>query len=710
MNTFTLAIGAEVWLAVGVLALGGFVCIVVAALKCYRKVPQGKALIKTGQGGAKVAFDKGLYVIPVLHRMEIMDISVKRVEIDRKGKNGLICKDNMRADIKVAFFVRVNKTKEDVLSVAQMIGVSRASDQEALVELFDAKFSEALKTVGKQFDFEDLYTKRLEFKEQIIEIIGTDLNGYNLEDAAIDDLEQTPKEMLNPDNILDVQGLEKIALITREKKVNINEQEKEEEKQITRQNVDAREKILDMEKELADAEENQKKDIASIQARTHAEAEVVRQEEKLKEENARISTQEQVSIAEENMQRQIIVAEKNKQRTDAIETERVEKDRQLEITERERVVTLADIEKEKAVEVERKNIQEVIRERVHVERNVVEEEEKIKDTKEFATADREKQVTMTLAEKDAQDLLIRQVRAAEASKEASELKAQEMMVVEAGKAEAEKKAAELNAEQYLIVETRRAEAEKQAAALLAEKTVIDAEAREIAAQKDSSAKKALAEGVAAEEAASGLAEANVKTAMASAVLKEGSAEADVMEKKFHAEAKGIEEKAEAMKLLDGVGKEHEEFKLRLNKNKEVELAGIQIQAEIAAAQAEVLKEGLKSANIDIVGGESMFFDKMLKSITTGKTVDGMVKSSDVLTDVKNTFFDGSGDFKEKLQGFIDKFGVSSEDIKNLTAAVLLNKLAGNVKGEDKNIIESLIGTVKSLGIGDKSLEELLGNK
>ena len=679
-----------------------------AAMRLYRKVPQGKALIKTGFGGAKVAFDNGLFVIPIAHRMEIMDISVKRVEIERKGKNGLICQDNMRADIKVAFFVRVNKTPEDVLSVAQMIGVARASDQEALVELFDAKFSEALKTVGKQFDFEDLYTKRLEFKEQIIEIIGTDLNGYSLEDAAIDDLEQTSKDMLNPDNILDVQGLEKIALITREKKVNINEQEKEEEKQITRQNVDAREKILDMEKELAEAEENQKKDIAAIEARTHAEAEVIRQEEKLKEENARIVTQEQVSVAEENMQRQIIVAEKNKQRTDAIETERVEKDRQLEVTERERVVTLADIEKEKAVEVERKNIQEVIRERVHVERNVVEEEEKIKDTKEFATADREKQVAMTLAEKDAQDLLIRQVRAAEAAKDAAEIRAQEMMLTQAGKAEAEKKAAELKAEEFLVVETRKAEAEKQAAVLLAEKTVTDAEAREVAAQKDSTAKKALAEGVSAEEAASGLAEANVKTAMADAILKEGAAEADVMQKKFHSEAQGIEEKAEAMKKLDGVGKEHEEFKLRLNKDKEVELAGIQIQAEIAAAQAEVLKEGLKSANIDIVGGESMFFDKMLKSITTGKTIDGMVENSDVLTDVKNTFFDGSGDFKEKLQGFIDKFGVSTEDLKNLTTAVLLNKISNKVDGEDKGIIESMIGTVKSLGIGDKTVDQLLG--
>ncbi|NQZ57488.1 MAG: flotillin family protein, partial [Lentisphaeraceae bacterium] len=668
-----------------------FFAVLFGAVRCYKKVPQGKALIKTGLGGAKVVFDKGLVILPIIHRTEIMDISVKRIEIERKGSTGLNCKDNMRADIKVVFFVRVNKTAQDVLSVAQMIGTNRASDQEALVELFDAKFSEALKTVGKNFDFEELYTQRQKFKDQIIEVIGTDLNGYSLEDAAIDDLEQTPKNLLNPDNVLDVMGLEKIALITRERKVRINEQEREEEKQITRQNVEAREVILDMEKELAEAEENQKKDISQIQSRTHSEAEIVKQQERLKSEEARISTEEQLAIAEENKQRQVIVAERNKQRTDAIETERVEKDKQLEITERERVVTLADIEKEKAVEVERKNIQEVIRERVHVERNVVEEEEKIKDTKEFATADRDKQVAMTMAEKDAQETLIRQVQAAEAdkqaaeikadelmiqrsgeaeaSKKAAELKAEELLIVETRKAEAEKQAAELRAEEYLVVETKKAEANKQAAVLkaeegviteskaaqaakdaselYAEKTVIDATARETAAQKESIAKKVLAEGTSAEQAATGLAEANVKSAMAAAKLKDGTAEAEVMEKKLHAEAKGIEEKAEAMKLLDGVGREHEEFKLRLNKNKEVELASIQIQAEIATAQAEVLKEGLKSAKIDIVGGESMFFDKMLSSITTAKTVDQLVTNSEVLTDVKNTFFDGSGNFKDK---------------------------------------------------------------
>ena len=48
----------------------------------------------------------------------------------------------------------------------------------------------------------------------------------------------------------------------------------------------------------------------------------------------------------------------------------MEKDRLLELTERERRGwDLADIEKEKVIEVEKRNIQEVIRERVAVERS-----------------------------------------------------------------------------------------------------------------------------------------------------------------------------------------------------------------------------------------------------------------------------------------------------------------------------------------------------
>ena len=81
----------------------------------YRKVPQGKVLVRNGMGGSKVSFS-GMLVLPILHKIEIMDISVKRVEIERTEKDGLVCMDNLRADIKVAFFVRSEEHTSELQS------------------------------------------------------------------------------------------------------------------------------------------------------------------------------------------------------------------------------------------------------------------------------------------------------------------------------------------------------------------------------------------------------------------------------------------------------------------------------------------------------------------------------------------------------------------------------------------------------------------
>ena len=172
------SLASSMGIIIGVTIAVVIVIILVMLAKFYKKAIQGEALVKTGVGGTKVSFT-GMMVWPVIHRLERMDISLKTINIERMGKDGLICRDNMRADIKVAFFVRVNQMRDDVVRVAQSVGCERASNPEALNELFEAKFSEALKTVGKQFDFVDLYNKRDEFRQEILNLIGRDLNGYN---------------------------------------------------------------------------------------------------------------------------------------------------------------------------------------------------------------------------------------------------------------------------------------------------------------------------------------------------------------------------------------------------------------------------------------------------------------------------------------------------------------------------------------------------
>jgi uncharacterized membrane protein YqiK len=634
----------------------------------FRKVKKGTAILVTGVGGTRVAFD-GIMVYPILHRREEMDISLKRIEIKRTANNGLICKDNIRADIEVAFFVRVNNEKQDVLKVAQAIGCERASSEPEIRTLFDAKFSEALKTVGKRFDFIELYQERDTFRDEIIKVIGTDLNGFVLDDCAIDYLEQTPMTSLDPDNILDAEGIKKITDLTADQAKLSNSILREKERVIKKQDVEAREAILELERQQEEAEAKQQREVLSVQAREEAEAKKIQQEEFLKSERARITTEEEVEIATENKEREVLVALRNKERTDAVETERVKRDQELESIERERVTILKDIEKEKAVEIEKKNIQDVIRERVTVEKSVVEEQQKILDTEAFAGADREKQVAVTLAEKAAEEALIRKIKEAEAAKQAAELKADQ--------------------ELYEVV--RLAEAEKQAAELKAEEVVISAEAEQAASEKLSVAKKTLAEGIIAETAAPGV------------------GEADVIEAKANAEAKGINAKADAMKKFNEAGQDHEEFKLELEKDKAVELAEIDVRRAIAAKHSEILSEALKSAKIDIVGGETEFFDRITQAITQGKAVDRLVDNSATLTDVKETFFNGDPEyFKSQLDAWIQDFGVSSEDLKNFSVAALLTRLGSET--EDSSVqekIAGLLGAAKRFGIADEKAGKVL---
>ncbi|WP_225640313.1 flotillin family protein [Streptomyces werraensis] len=650
--------------------------------KLFRKVEQGKALIVSKLRKVDVTFT-GSVVLPVLHKAEVMDISVKTIEITRAGKEGLICRDNIRADIRITFFVKVNKTVEDVIKVAQAVGTARASDRNTLQELFHAKFSEALKTVGKQMDFTDLYTKREELRYRIIEVIGVDLNGYHLEDAAIDYLEQTPLTQLDPGNVLDAQGIRKITELTAVEHVRTNEAQRNEEKEITRQDVDAREAILELERRQADAEIKQKREIETVRAREEAETARVVEEERLRAQSAFLRTEEQLGVQRENQAREVAVAAKNRERVIAVESERIEKDRLLEVIARERETQLTRIAAEKEVEAEKREIAEVIRERVAVDRTVAEQEESIKKLRAVEEAERRRQAVIIAAEAEAQEKLVKDIKAAEAAEQAAAHRAAEELTL--------------------------------------------AEARLKTADLDAKAKLRLAEGVRAESAAEGLAAVQVRDKEAEVIEKAGRAEAEVTEArlraeaegarakavaeaeaisgKLRAEAAGLTEKAAAMAALDEASRAHEEYRLRLEAEKDVRLAGLDVQRQVAEAQATVLATGLENADINIVGGDSVFFDRLVSSISLGKSVDGFVRHSETAQALAGPWLDGSASFTDDLSRMLGS--VSASDVQNLTVSALLMKLMKQ-GGENTGQFKQLLDKAGELGLADTPLAVLNG--
>ncbi|KUN65263.1 MULTISPECIES: hypothetical protein [Streptomyces] len=685
MNATTLGIGV----LVAVCLLATFV---VSLL--FRKVEQGKALIVSKLRRVDVTFT-GQVVLPVLHKAEVMDISVKAIEITRAGKDGLICKDNIRADIRISFFVKVNKTVEDVVKVAQAVGTARASDQKTLQELFHAKFSEALKTVGKQLDFTDLYTKREELRYRIIEVIGVDLNGYHLEDAAIDYLEQTPLTQLDPANVLDAQGIRKITELTAVEHVRTNEAQRTEEKEITRQNVDAREAILELERRQADAEIKQRREIETVRAREEAETARVVEEERLRAQGAFLRTEEELGIQRENQAREIAVAAKNRERVIAVESERVEKDRMLEVIARERETQLTRISAEKEVEAEKREIAEVIRERVSVDRTVAEQEEAVKTLRAVEEAERERQAVVIAAEAEAQEKLVKDIKAAEAAEQAAVHRAAQELTL----AEARLKSADLDAQAKLrLAEGVQAEAAAQGLAAVQVRDK-EAEVLEKAGRAEAEATQARLRAEAEGSRAKALAEAEGSRARA-------LAEAEGIGEKLKAEAAGLTEKAAAMAALDDASRGHEEYRLRLAAEKDVRLAGLEVQRQIAEAQATVLATGLENADIDIVGGDSVFFDRLVAAIGLGKSVDGFVRHSDTAQALARPWLDGSSGFTDDLARVLGS--VSTADVQNLTVSALLMKLM-KTGGADAGQLQRLLDKAGELGLSDTSLAALDGH-
>jgi uncharacterized membrane protein YqiK len=712
----------EKQMVIALIGIGGLVLfgILILIARTWRQVDQGRAMIVNKMGTEPKVTFTGAIVLPIINKAEVMDLSVKTIDVARRGKEGLICADNIRADIKVTFFVRVNKTIDDVLRVAQSIGCIRASQQTTLEELFQAKFSEALKTVGKQMEFEQLYTQRDVFKDRIISVIGKDLNGYVLDDAAIDYLEQTPIDVLDPHNVLDALGIKKITDITTRANIDTNELKQREKMEIGKQNLTSQEAIYRFEQQQSEAEAKKNKEIAVATAREENEANRFRLDEEKRTHVERQRAEEAVQMAEQAKLRAVQVSEQGRIREVEVEKVRVAKAHDLEEVIRKREVDLGSIDMNKAVEAEKRAIADIIRARVAVDKTVAVEEEAIKDLRVNSEAHRLKNSTVVAAEAAAQEVFIKDIKKAEAEQQVAQAHAKRQLILAEAAMEASDKEARAairrsegtQAEHAApgLAQVRVKEADAVAMEKLGMTEARVREAQVAVSDKEGTViaenvkRKAFAEAAGREAEAAAIEKTGIATAigkreqlLAEVTAKE--AEAGAIEKRMLAEAKGLAEKAQAMKQLEGNAREHEEFRLRLENERQIALESLKARVTMTEQQAKVMAAAMGKADIKIVGGDGQFFDRFVKAVSLGNSIDGVVGSSEVVQNVLGDRLGGNGPLLiEDIKDMVRSAAGSSDSIKNLTIAAVLGQLLVGADEGKRGALQALLDKARALGI------------
>ncbi|WP_371710945.1 flotillin family protein [Novosphingobium sp. BW1] len=402
-------------IVVALMAIG----IVMARL--YKRASKEIAFVRTGVGGERVVMNGGALVLPVFHETMPVNMNTVRLAVERKNGDALITLDRLRIDVKAEFYVRVRPDAGAIAMAAQTLG-ARTMHPEALKDLVEGKFVDALRSVAAGMSMNQLHEQRADFVQKVQQVSSSDLamNGLELESVSLTGLDQTSIEHFNANNAFDAEGLTKLTEQIELRKKTRNDIEQDTRVQMESKNLEADRQSLTIQRDNEFARLEQEREVEMRRAEQMAE--IAREQAKRTRESdeARIEAKQQVDGRQIEADRTIQEA----QIAQAQAVELARQEQQIAIQNKSREESQA---KSQADEARAK---------------AVAAEEQVTTSRETEVAERLKRIELIEAAKEAERQAIAIKVEAEAEKEAAFNRAEAVRREAEGEAEAEKLKAE----------------------------------------------------------------------------------------------------------------------------------------------------------------------------------------------------------------------------------------------------------------------------
>ena len=293
--------------------LFGFVALVVAAVivvsflnRFYRKSSRDVAIIRTGFGGQKILISGGCLALPILHKVDEINLRTIRIEVLRIAEKSLITEDRMRVDAELEFYVRVLPSVEGVATAAQSLG-SKAFNTEGIRNLLEGRFIDAVQAVAASLTMDQIHERRSQFVAEISALLKDNLaeNGVALSSVSLTRLDQTAFSSLDENNAFNSVGMRRLAeiiAVNRKKRVQI---EAEADIAVRHTQLDATKQRLMLSQQEEEAQIRQRLEVEKIKAQSESEGAEAREVAQAASESARINREQEIRLREIQKQREL---------------------------------------------------------------------------------------------------------------------------------------------------------------------------------------------------------------------------------------------------------------------------------------------------------------------------------------------------------------------------------------------------------------------
>ena len=413
-NLITIAIWAGSILAV-------LVIFALTITRLYRRATKEVGFVRTGFGGERVVMNGGALVLPVLHETMPVNMNTVRLAVERKNADALITLDRLRIDVKAEFYVRVRPDAGAIAMAAQTLGL-RTMQPEALKDLVEGKFVDALRSVAAGMTMNQLHEQRADFVQKVQQVSSSDLamNGLELESVSLTGLDQTSIEHFNANNAFDAEGLTKLTEQIELRKKARNDIEQDTRVQIETKNLEADKRSFEISRDNEFARLEQEREVEVRRAAQASEVAREQAERTREADGARIEAKRLIDA-------QQIEADR------AVEEARIAQKQALDIARQEQQIAVQNKSREES---------QAKAEADAARAKAVSAEEGVLTARDTEVANREKQIELIEASKSAERDAIRVRVEAEAEKDAASNRAAAARLDAEGQAEAEKLRAE----------------------------------------------------------------------------------------------------------------------------------------------------------------------------------------------------------------------------------------------------------------------------
>lgn len=389
--------------------------------RLYRRASKEIAFVRTGFGGEKVVMNGGALVLPVLHETMPVNMNTVRLAVERRNGDALITLDRLRIDVRAEFYVRVRPDREALATAAQTLG-QRTMNPEALKELVEGKFVDALRSVAAGMTMNQLHEQRSEFVQKVQQVSSADLamNGLELESVSLTGLDQTSIEHFNANNAFDAEGLTKLTEQIELRKKARNDIEQDTRVQIEAKNLEASRTSFTIARDAEFARLEQERELEVRRAEQASEVARQQTERQREADQARISAKQQTDAAQIEADR-------------AIQQARIAQEQSIEIARQEQQIAVQNKSREES---------QAKAEADQARAEAVAAEERVGTARETEVAERQKRIELIDAAREAERAAISIKVEAEAEAEAATNRAAALRAAAEGEAEAEKLRAE----------------------------------------------------------------------------------------------------------------------------------------------------------------------------------------------------------------------------------------------------------------------------